>query len=258
MHRCCPSACGVSPVCTAEACSALSGRGTCSYPVPKAEADSTTQAEAVTTSEAAPATATLVATSTTPPPTDQGSPNEQDTVSALAWEHFELVNALRATGFTCPKGDQFDPNPVPLLFDCRLWKASRSHSEDMAAQNYFSHNSKDGRSPWDRAEAAGIVAHGENIAAGSGSAAGTLDQFKKSDGHCKNMLTSNFKMMAAGYAAGGRYGHYWTQMYTFESDPDTSCYPSGASLAQTSDLAGAPDSEEGGVLIEPMSRPAST
>lgn len=203
--------------------------------------------------------ATTTRTTTTKPSTEQGSPDERDTVSALAWEHFELVNELRATGFTCPKGAKFAPNPVPLLFDCRLWKASRLHSEDMAAKNYFSHNSKDGRSPWARAEAEGINAHGENIAAGSGSAAGTLEQFKKSDGHCQNMLNSDFKMMAAGYSAGGRYGHYWTQMYTFESDPDTTCYPTETALMkQASSLANAAvvDDVEG-VLIEPLSRSAS-
>merc|ERR1719221_342344 len=116
-----------------------------------------------------------------PAPTPAPMPDDTDgTVSAKAWEHFQLVNQLRAQGFTCPQGATFAPNPLPLKFDCRLWVASRLHSEDMAAQNYFSHTSKDGRSPWKRAEEQGTDAHGENIAAGSGSAAGALVQFKNS------------------------------------------------------------------------------
>jgi len=37
MHRCCPVACGAFPVCTVEACNALGGKGTCTYPIPEDE-----------------------------------------------------------------------------------------------------------------------------------------------------------------------------------------------------------------------------
>lgn len=155
-----------------------------------------------------------------------------ETVSDSAWEHFDLVNQLRAEGYTCPEGRSYEANPTPLRFDCRLWKASKLHSEDMGAQNYFSHTSLDGRSPWDRAEAQGIRANGENIAAGRSSPSGVLDQWKNSDGHCKNMMNSNFKVFAVGYAydSSSRYRHYWTQMFKSSdvSDLDTSCYPTTA------------------------------
>jgi len=144
-------------------------------------------------------------------------------------EHFKLLNDLRAAGYTCPDGTSFGPNAVPLVFDCRLWEASFPHSGDMADNNYFSHTSQDGRSPWDRAEAAGISANGENIAAGSNSAAGALEQWKNSNGHCLNMMNPSFRMFAVGYAQGGQYGHYWTQM--FKSDlvaEDDSCYAASA------------------------------
>merc|ERR1712060_346565 len=137
---------------------------------------------------------------------------------------------LRKQGFTCPGGQSFAPNSNDLKFDCRLWKASRLHSADMAEHSYFSHTSLDGRSPWARAEAQGTRANGENIAAGSGSAEGTLNQFKKSDGHCRNMLNPAFKVVAVGYAPRGRYRHYWTQMFRNSGDVDTSCYPAGSFL----------------------------
>jgi len=172
-----------------------------------------------------PVIATMPPVATTPPPE-----SELEVVSARAWEHFQLLNRLRAEGFTCPRGAVFEPNPIALKFDCRLWRASRLHSEDMAAQNYFSHTSKDGRSPWQRAEEQGTHAHGENIAAGSGTASGSLGQFKNSDGHCRNMMKKDFRVAAVGYGAGGRYGHYWTQMFSLSdpdlSDLDTTCYPS--------------------------------
>ena len=109
-------------------------------------------------------------------------------VSAREWEHFELLNELRAVGYTCPKGARYPPNPIAMKFDCRLWKAAQLHSQDMANQAYFDHTSLDGRSPWDRAAAQGIQANGENIAAGASSAADVLVQWQGSDGHCNNMM----------------------------------------------------------------------
>lgn len=161
----------------------------------------------------------------TPSPTPLDSESK---VSARAWEHFALVNMLRSKGFTCPNGASFAANPTPLQFDCRLWRASQLHSQDMADNAYFSHSSQDGRSPWDRAEAQGISANGENIAAGRESAQAVLDQWKNSDGHCRNMGNPSFKLFAVGYAfnAGAPYRHYWTQMFKImEVDLDTSCYP---------------------------------
>ena len=99
--------------------------------------------------------------------------------------------------------------------------------QDMATQGYFSHTSLDGRSPWDRARDQGISANGENIAAGRSSASSTLQQWKDSDGHCKNMMNPKFHVFAIGYAyeSSARYRYYWTQMFKSSdvSDLDTSC-----------------------------------
>ena len=106
---------------------------------------------------------------------------------------------------------------------------SLSFIQDMATQGYFSHTSLDGRSPWDRARDQGISANGENIAAGRSSASGTLQQWKDSDGHCRNMMNPNFHVFAIGYfyESSSRYRYYWTQMFKSSdvSDLDTSCYP---------------------------------
>ena len=104
--------------------------------------------------------------------------------------------------------------------------------QDMATQGYFSHTSLDGRSPWDRARDQGISANGENIAAGHSSASSTLQQWKDSDGHCKNMMNPKFHVFAIGYAyeSSARYRYYWTQMFKSSdvSDLDTSCYPTNS------------------------------
>lgn len=53
-----------------------------------------------------------------------------------------------------------------LTLDVRLCAVAREHAIDMAEQNYFSHDSLDGESPFDRMERAGIRYEyaGENIA----------------------------------------------------------------------------------------------
>lgn len=192
--------------------------------------------------------------------------DSEEKVSARAWEHFTLVNQLRSEGFACPNGATFAANQVPLQFDCRLWRASQLHSQDMADNSYFSHSSQDGRSPWDRADAQDISANGENIAAGRDSAQAVLEQWKNSDGHCRNMGNPSFKLFAVGYAfnAGAPYKHYWTQMFkTAKVDLDTSCYPDdesaeGESLIMIVDehfetTTPAPSPESGELVGEPWS-----
>lgn len=167
---------------------------------------------------------------------------DETTVSTKSWEHFMLVNDLRSVGFTCPGGRSYAANSVPLKFDCRLWRASKLHSEDMADNSFFSHTSLDGRSPWERASAQGLSANGENIAAGGSSAAAALEQWKKSDGHCNNIMNSKFKVFAVGYGYGpsSPHKHYWTQMFrTSLTDLDTSCYQETSSSG-TSSLSPSP------------------
>jgi len=161
--------------------------------------------------------------------TGNGWQANADEVHPKEWEHFGFLNELRKVGNTCPNGKSHSPNSVPLEFDCRLRKASQLHSQDMADQGYFSHTSQDGRSPWARAEAQGINANAENIAAGNGDAQEVLDQWENSDGHCKNMMNPVHLLFGVGYAysADSPYRHYWTQMLKRQRVTlDTSCYPS--------------------------------
>jgi uncharacterized protein YkwD len=99
--------------------------------------------------------------------------------------------------------------------DPALRTAARLHSEDMAAEGYFSHTGRDGSSPWSRIAAAGYTAQptGENIAAGNSTAQATFEQWRNSDGHCRNMISTSSNEIGIGYAPGGGYGHYWTQTF---------------------------------------------
>jgi len=125
-----------------------------------------------------------------------------------------LVNQHRASGATC--GGTPYAAVGPLAMDANLQSAARAHSQDMAANNYFSHTSLDGRTFDDRirdAGYAGAFPWGENIAAGYSTPHAVVAGWMSSPGHCANIMNGSFRAVGVGYAylAGSSYGHYWTQ-----------------------------------------------
>ena len=93
-----------------------------------------------------------------------------------------------------------------------LRRAAQLHSADMAKYNYFSHTSRDGRSPWQRIRAQGYnYGSAENIAAGQTTAKAVVAAWMKSTGHRKNILNCSSKAVGVGVALGGSYRIYWTQ-----------------------------------------------
>lgn len=140
-------------------------------------------------------------------------------------EHFRLLKALRAKGFTCPNGQTFPPNAADFSFDCRAWSAARAHSEDMAARGYFSHVNPEGKDPCERTRARGLQACSENIAAGQATPQAALDAFKASANHCPNMLDPALNRVGVGFASrpGTKYTHYWTQAMGTDGSLDASC-----------------------------------
>ncbi|MFI9005630.1 CAP domain-containing protein [Actinosynnema sp. NPDC053489] len=136
------------------------------------------------------------------PPAPPATPTRTDVELAEA-KVVELTNGERAAN-GCPA----------LAADDRLAAAARAHSADMAAQNYFDHVSKDGRSFVDRVKAAGYPAPGaENIAAGQRTPEAVVKGWMDSPGHRANILNCKLKALGVGMARGGSYGIYWTQNF---------------------------------------------
>jgi uncharacterized protein YkwD len=97
--------------------------------------------------------------------------------------------------------------------DERLRRAARAHSQDMADRNYFSHTSQDGRSPWDRAGAAGYDrAIGENIAKGQRTPESVMSAWMNSAGHRRNILNCDARAIGVGLAYDGGTP-VWTQLF---------------------------------------------
>ncbi len=123
-----------------------------------------------------------------------------------------LVNQIRLNGASCATV-RYGPAPA-LTMNPELRQAARCHSLDMATQNYFAHDSMDGRSPWMRMANAGYRGFptAENIAAGYPDARSAVDGWMSSPGHCGNIMEPSSNETGIGYApaSSGTYRTYWT------------------------------------------------
>ncbi|MFE5030543.1 CAP domain-containing protein [Streptomyces sp. NPDC056683] len=96
-----------------------------------------------------------------------------------------------------------------------LTKLAEAFSDDMAARNFFDHTDPDGKTPWDRAAAAGITnLGGENIARGQATAQAVMDAWMNSEGHRANILNCDFKTLGVGVHF-GEGGPWWTQDFGY-------------------------------------------
>jgi uncharacterized protein YkwD len=88
----------------------------------------------------------------------------------------------------------------PLLLNQQLSNAAAGKANDMFAQNYWAHNSPDGKTPWVFIKGAGYnyIYAGENLARGFTNAQDVINAWMASPEHRKNMLSSNYQ--SVGYA----------------------------------------------------------
>ena len=102
-----------------------------------------------------------------------------------------------------------------LQWESKAEAAARGHSQDMADNNYFQHNSQDGTRFFARLQAEGISYRscGENICAGSGDAIYMVIGWIGSSGHRNGILTPSFKYIGVGvaYNASAKWLVYATQ-----------------------------------------------
>ncbi len=162
----------------------------------------------VRTSTATTAARTPVHTATASP--SQPAPRATATVtfSDFAARALARTNSYRGQ-FGCP----------PLRENAKLDQSALLHSQDMARNGYFDHNSPSGQTPWDRIHAAGyqFSTAAENIAAGYSTPEAVIDAFfnetPPNDGHRRNLLNCSLRDVGFGYwyQSGSPYGSYWTQ-----------------------------------------------
>jgi len=120
----------------------------------------------------------------------------------------QLVNNVRKKGCRC--GNTWYPATSPVGWNSQLEQAALVHSNDMYANNYFSHAAQDGSKAGDRLDDAGYHwrTYGENIALSYSNEREVVSGWLKSPGHCKNIMNRAYKEMGV-----SRVGNYWTQVF---------------------------------------------
>lgn len=147
----------------------------------------------------------------------------------LAEQVLERTNAARWDNGQLP----------PLKGHVQLDASAVLHSTNMGVRDFFMHCDPDtGKSHSTRMSDAGYAwsSAGENIAAGSDSAAGVMSQWLNSPGHLANILSTSYNELGVGYyfdasdaapkrhttvggsctpnnTLNGAFRHYWTQNF---------------------------------------------
>ncbi|MFZ5968672.1 MAG: CAP domain-containing protein [Bacillota bacterium] len=141
------------------------------------------------------------------PHVDQPSmAGQQENLANLTPNEEEMTRLLN--------GERSKAGLNPLKVDMEIVKVARLKSQDMIDNNYFSHNSPTYGSPFDMMKQFGIkyVYAGENLA-GNQTVQAAHDSLMNSEGHRKNILSTNFTHIGIGVKEGGKYGKMFTQMF---------------------------------------------
>ncbi|MFE9114266.1 CAP domain-containing protein [Streptomyces collinus] len=146
----------------------------------------------------------------TPSRTATKAPKAPGASAALAGE-----SAAAAQVLSLVNDERAKVGCSPVAANSALTGLAQSYSEDMDARGFFDHTDPDGRTPWDRAEKAGISnLGGENIARGQADAAAVMDAWMNSPGHRANILNCDFKTLGVGVEFGPG-GPWWTQNFGY-------------------------------------------
>ena len=132
-----------------------------------------------------------------------------------------LADATTAEKNAFDKTNQarLDKGLTVLVWDAELCRLARAHSENMARQGYFAHETPDGLQLKDRARAMGILRFkviGENIAYNKGyeDAGGfAVERWMLSPGHRSNILYVGFQASAIGSYVSADGSVYLTQIF---------------------------------------------
>ncbi|SKC91564.1 CAP domain-containing protein [Maledivibacter halophilus] len=136
--------------------------------------------------------------------TENTNNNVSDSIRQFETEVVRLVNVERAkAGLSA------------LKENTELSKVARTKSQDMRDKGYFSHTSPTYGSPFDMMKQFGIdyMAAGENIAKGQKTPEAVVNAWMNSDGHRRNILSTNFTEIGVGYTVDSNGTAYWTQMF---------------------------------------------
>ena len=140
---------------------------------------------------------------------------------------FEPATVLVGTLSDLTNHEREQNNLAPLKIDSLLSKAAQLKSEDMARNQYFSHVSPDGKTPWYWLDLAGYKYDyaGENLAINFSESKDVTDAWMNSPVHRENLLKESYTEMGSGVSTGtyeGRAAVFIVQDYASPRVGDSS------------------------------------
>jgi uncharacterized protein YkwD len=186
-----------------------------SSPASRAHAPSTTPAPVPSkTTTAPPKPSSTPATGTKTPSPRTTAPAPARTAPRTAAPVSQTA-AAQAAVLALVNKERGTAGCKPVTADGPLAALATAFSEDMATRDFFDHTDPDGKSPWDRADVAGVTGlGGENIARGQADAAAVMDAWMNSPGHRANILNCDYRTLGVGVHFGSG-GPWWTQDFGF-------------------------------------------
>jgi len=134
-----------------------------------------------------------------------GSPSRSMNHGVLAY-----ATEMSSSGLLSATNAQRSANgKASLAINAQLANAAQTKANDMAARNYWSHNTPDGKAPWYFIEQAGYsyTKAGENLAYGFGTSSQTVTGWMNSPTHRDNMLDSAFTEVGFGFVNSANYNN---------------------------------------------------
>lgn len=100
-----------------------------------------------------------------------------------------------------------EQNQAALTLDPQLSAAAQAKADDMAASDYWAHNSPDGKTPWTFISGSGYqyLSAGENLAYGFNSAGNAVKGWMNSPEHRANILSADYQNVGFGVASSPNY-----------------------------------------------------
>ena len=128
------------------------------------------------------------------------------------------VNPIERRAFEETNQARVKNGLAPLMWDGQLWRLARAHSEQMAIQKFFAHETPAGLQLKDRARASQIRFRviGENIAYNKGyddPGGFAVERWMISSGHRANILYAGFQSAAIGSYVAADGSTYLTQLF---------------------------------------------
>lgn len=137
----------------------------------------------------------------------------------------DMINAFRtgdeAFYWNQDNTEQMLSGGDPLVYSYALEEIAMQRAAEVALS--FSHTRPDNRGCFSATTADGIQSWGENIAAGSATAAGAFKQWREDNekyagqGHRRNMLNPSYRAFGVGHVTLNGT-HYWVQEFGYQQD----------------------------------------